>query len=211
MLFRSCLTKTREDSFHNHLVAFPNFNLTESDNFQRARLILQEKPIGWLTLPIRCELDVGDLTGHHHFLVVVLLGMGEEFGDLQKAGCLSTQWYKAEGEQGEQKKEGASCSVTRKRRLNVGPSSHGVKVLYRTGSKVQSLKYTSCEGAVGKEALRAELPGSSELEVLSSECSFSASPSVLPANSEPRTQNFFVRRITIYRRAFRSHLLPSYC
>jgi len=35
-------------------------------------------------LPIRRELDVGDLAGNHHLLAVVLLGMGEEFGDLQK-------------------------------------------------------------------------------------------------------------------------------
>ena len=83
----SCLAKAREDSFHNHLVALPNFDLTEADDFQRASLILQEKPIGRLTLPIGGELDVGDLAAHDHFLAVVLLGMGEEFGDFQKSGC----------------------------------------------------------------------------------------------------------------------------
>jgi len=98
----SCLAKSREDSFHNHLVAFTNFDLTESDDFQSARLILQQKPIGRLTLPIGGKLDVGDLAGYHHFLAIVLLGMGEELGDLQKAGCVNKQWYKAEGEQGEQ-------------------------------------------------------------------------------------------------------------
>ena len=80
----SSLSKAREDSFHNHLVAFPNFNLTETDDLQRPGRILQEKPIGRLTLPIRRELDVGDLAGHCHFLAVVLFGMGEEFGDFQK-------------------------------------------------------------------------------------------------------------------------------
>ncbi len=47
-------------------------------------MILQEKPIGRVTFPIRRELDIGDLAGDHHFLAVILLGMGEEFGDLQK-------------------------------------------------------------------------------------------------------------------------------
>ena len=97
----SCLAETREDSFHNHLVAFPNFDLTETDDFQRAGLILQEKPIGRLTLPIRRELDVGDLAAYHHFLAVVLLGMGEELGDLQKTGCVNKQRYRDEGEHGE--------------------------------------------------------------------------------------------------------------
>ncbi len=94
----SCLAKAREDSFHNHLVAFPNFDLTETDDFQRAGLILQQKPIGWFTLPIRRELDVGDLAAYHHFLAVVLLGMGEELGDLQKTGCVNRQRYRDEGE-----------------------------------------------------------------------------------------------------------------
>lgn len=94
----SCLAMAREDSFHNHLVAFPNFDLTETDDFQRAGRILQEKPIGRLTFPIRRELDVGNLTGDHHFLAVILLGMGEEFGDFQKTGCVNTQRYRAEGE-----------------------------------------------------------------------------------------------------------------
>ena len=85
----SCLAKAREDSFYNHLVAFPNFDLTETDDFQRAGLIFQEKPVGRLALPIGRELDVGDLAGDHHFLAVVLLGMGKQFGDLQKTGCVS--------------------------------------------------------------------------------------------------------------------------
>jgi hypothetical protein len=33
-------------------------------------------------------LDIGDLAGDHHFLAVILLGMGEEFGDLQKTTCM---------------------------------------------------------------------------------------------------------------------------
>ena len=94
----SCLSKAREDSFHNHLVAIPNFDLTETDDFQCAGLILQEKPIGRLTFPIRRELDVGDLAGDHHFLAVVLLRMGEEFGDLQKTRCVNTPWCRGEGE-----------------------------------------------------------------------------------------------------------------
>ena len=49
-------------------------------------------------LPI---LDVGDLAGYHHFLAVVLLGMGEELGDLQKTGCVNQPRYRDEGEQGE--------------------------------------------------------------------------------------------------------------
>jgi hypothetical protein len=79
-----CLAKTREDAFHDYLVAFPNFDLTKTDDFQYAGLILQQKSIGWLTLPVRRKLDVGDLAGYHDFLVIVLLGMGEELGDLQK-------------------------------------------------------------------------------------------------------------------------------
>jgi hypothetical protein len=51
-------------------------------------MILQEKPIGRVTFPIRRELDIGDLAGDHHFLAVILLGMGEEFGDLQKTTCM---------------------------------------------------------------------------------------------------------------------------
>ena len=94
----SGLAKAREDSFHNHLVAFPNSDLTETDDFQRAGRILQQKPISRFTLPIRRELDVGDLAGYHHFLAVVLLGMGEEFGDLQQTGCVGKQRYKAEAE-----------------------------------------------------------------------------------------------------------------
>src|SRR4029077_7462804 len=94
----SCLAKAREDSFHNHLFALPNFDLTETDDFQCACLILQQKPIGRLALPIGGELDVGDLAGYHHFLAIVLFGMGEELGDFQKAGCVNKQWYSAEGE-----------------------------------------------------------------------------------------------------------------
>ena len=56
--------------------------MTKADDFQRAGLILQEKPIGRFTLPIRRELDVGDLAGYDHFLVVVLLRMGEKLSDL---------------------------------------------------------------------------------------------------------------------------------
>jgi hypothetical protein len=64
-------------------------------------MILQEKPIGRVTFPIRRELDVGDLAGDHHFLAVVLLGMGEEFGDLQKTGCVDIPRYSHEGDEGE--------------------------------------------------------------------------------------------------------------
>jgi len=80
----SCLAKTREDAFHDDLVAFPNFDLTKADDLQYAGLILQQKSIGRLTLPVRRKLDIGDLAGYHDFLAVILLGMGEELGDLQK-------------------------------------------------------------------------------------------------------------------------------
>jgi hypothetical protein len=134
----SCLAKAREDSFHNHLVAFPNFDLTETDDFQRAGLILQQKPIGWFTLPIGGELDVGDLAGYHHFLAVVLLGMGEEFSDLQETRCVGKPWYRDEGEQGEYKNQEARGSIMLKRWLDAGQSGHDVDVLYLTGGKVQS-------------------------------------------------------------------------
>ena len=49
-------------------------------------------------MPIGRELDVGDLAGYHHFLAVVLLGMGEELGDLQKTGSVDKPWYRNEGE-----------------------------------------------------------------------------------------------------------------
>lgn len=106
----SCLAKAREDSFHNHLVAFPNFDLTETDDFQRAGLILQQKPIGRFTLPIRRELDVGDLAGYHHFLAVVLLGMGEELGDLEKTGCVDKQRQRDEGEEEEKRTQEDGCT-----------------------------------------------------------------------------------------------------
>jgi hypothetical protein len=54
-----------------------------------------------VTFPIRRELDVGDLAGDHHLLAVVLLGMGEEFGDLQKTGCVDIPRYSHEGDEGE--------------------------------------------------------------------------------------------------------------
>ena len=81
-----------------HLVAFPNFHLTETDDFQRAGLIFQEKPIGRVTFSIGRELDIGDLASDHHFLAVVLLGMGKEFGDLQKTGCVNKPRYSHDGE-----------------------------------------------------------------------------------------------------------------
>jgi len=79
------LAKARKDPLHNHLVAFSNFDLTEADDFQRAGRILQEKPIGRLTLPVCRKLDVGDLAGDHHFLAVVLLRVGEELGNFEKS------------------------------------------------------------------------------------------------------------------------------
>lgn len=154
----SCLAKAREDSFHNHLVAFPNFDLTERDDFQHARLILQEKPIGRLALPIGGELDVGDLAGYHHFLAVVLLGMGEEFSDLQETGCVGKPWYRDKGEQGEYKNQETCGLVTLTRGLvDARQSGHDVDVLYISGGKVQSRRHNSSEtGAASKEVLSFE-------------------------------------------------------
>jgi len=88
----ACLAEAREDSFHNHLVAFPDFDLSEADDFQRAGLIFQEKSVGRLALAIRRELDVGDLAGDHDFLAVVLFWMCEQLSDFQKTGGLDQQW-----------------------------------------------------------------------------------------------------------------------
>jgi hypothetical protein len=57
-------------------------------------------------------LDVGDLAGDHHFLAVVLFGMGEELGDLQETGCVGKPWYRDEGEQGDYKNQEACGSAT---------------------------------------------------------------------------------------------------
>ena len=95
----ACLAKAGEDSFNNHLVAFPNFDLSEADDFQRAGLIFQQKPVGRLALAIRRELDVRDLAGDHDFLAVVLFGMGEQLSDFQKIGCVGQQRERDEGAQ----------------------------------------------------------------------------------------------------------------
>jgi len=84
----SCLAKAREDAFHDDLVAFPDFNLPEANDFQGAGGVFQQKSIGRLALPVRRELDVGDLACDDHFLAVVLLRVREELGDFQEPGCV---------------------------------------------------------------------------------------------------------------------------
>jgi len=46
-------------------------------------------------------LDIRHLAGHHHFLAVVLLGMGEDLGDFLKAGCEKKPGNSDEGDKGE--------------------------------------------------------------------------------------------------------------
>jgi hypothetical protein len=55
-------------------------------------------------------LDVGDLAGYHHFLAVVLLGMGEELGDLEKTGCVDKHRQRDEGEEEEKRTQEDGCT-----------------------------------------------------------------------------------------------------
>ena len=104
--------------------------MAKADDLQRTSLILQEKPVGRLTLSIRRELNIGDLASDHYFLSVILLGMREKFGDLQKTGCVSKQWERKEGEYEEWKNQKPHGSFMLTRGPNVGSSRHDFGLYY---------------------------------------------------------------------------------
>ena len=91
-----------------------------------------------MTFPVRGELDIGNLAGDYYFLMVILLGMGEEFGDLQKAGRVDKRWRKTQSGKKENESEKPYGSRLLRSLPDAGQCAHDVDVLYVTGNKVQS-------------------------------------------------------------------------
>ncbi len=79
------LPEATEDAFDDHLIAFTNFGLAEADHFQGSRLVLQQESVRRLSLAVRGQLDVGDFAGDDDILVVVLLRVGKQLGNFEKA------------------------------------------------------------------------------------------------------------------------------
>lgn len=79
------LAESAEDAFHNDLIAFSHFRLSEADHFEGTGMVLQEKAIGRLPLPIRCQLHIRDFSRDDDFLTVILLWVCQQFGDLKQS------------------------------------------------------------------------------------------------------------------------------
>ena len=79
------LAQTAEYTLNDHLVTFTDFRGAETDYFERAGLILKQEPVGRLTLAIRRQLHIHDLSGDDDILMVVLFRMGEKLGNFDQA------------------------------------------------------------------------------------------------------------------------------
>ncbi len=100
------LAKATEDSFDDYLIAFMDFRLAETDDFQRTGLVLKQESIRRLSLAIHGQLHVHHLSHDDDILMVVLLRMRQELRDLEKAGgCCRRRYAERCGEARDDQKE----------------------------------------------------------------------------------------------------------
>lgn len=80
------LAQAAENPFDHHVVAFPYIRLSESDDFYGAGCVLEKKTECWLAIAIRCQLIVGHASADRDDLMIVMVGMSDEFRDLDQDG-----------------------------------------------------------------------------------------------------------------------------
>ncbi len=77
----SALASAGKGSLDDDLIAFTNF--AAADDFECARIVLQKKLEGRLTLLVRDGLNAIHLSHDHHFFAVIVLRTGDDVGHLQ--------------------------------------------------------------------------------------------------------------------------------
>ncbi len=119
-------------------------------------MVLEQESVSRLTLPVRRKLNIGYLTGDGDHLMVVLIRMGKEFGDVQD----SRRTQRGGLEQGN-KNERPNRSENEQAKSSVYCPSHPAVALYApyytgTSRQISKGEYAACPGLVSSEAAVAQ-------------------------------------------------------
>ncbi len=80
------LAQAAENSFYDHVVAFPHIRFSEADHFYRAGRVLQQETKCRLPITIGRELKIRHAPADGDHLMIVMVWMGEQFGDFDESG-----------------------------------------------------------------------------------------------------------------------------